>query len=218
MQYTSRVALGYGWRVARSGFSGRLGVGDRPALLIVDMSVGFTDARSPLYCDLDEVVPRIADLLEDARRASAPVYFTTVAYTEADLQTARVFIEKVPALRVLAADTPWVSIDPRLAPKPDEPVLKKLWASAFFGTDLSSRLTTDGVDTLVVVGASTSGCVRATVVDALQHGLRPLVPRSAVGDRSPTSSAAALSDIDGRYGDVIELNTARSVFSDHRTQ
>jgi maleamate amidohydrolase len=187
------------------GFHGRAGFGDRPALLVVDMNVAFTDPRSPLACDLDRVVSAVARLLEEARRAQIPVVYTTVAYDEAGKQAAAAFIDKVPALVTLEAGTGWVEIDPRIAPYPGEPVVTKLFASAFFGTTLASLLVTAGCDSVIVTGASTSGCVRATVVDALQHGYRPLVPREAVGDRDPRAHDASLYDVDAKYGDVVSL-------------
>ena len=171
--------------------------------MVVDVNRGFTDPESPLVCDLDGVVDAIGRLLDGFRAAGLPVAFTTVAYDEAGKQAAEVFIAKIPALLVLEAGSRWTEIDPRIAPVADEPVLTKLWASAFHGTPLSSFLTTQGCDSVVVTGASTSGCVRATAVDALQHGYRVLVPRDAVGDRNPAAHEANLYDIDTKYGDVV---------------
>lgn len=185
------------------GFHGRAGFGRRPALLVVDVSVGFTDPESPLVCDLDGVVAAIQELLGEARRAGLPVVYTTVAYDEGARRAAAAFIDKVPALLALEAGSRFVEIDPRIAPRPGEPVLTKLFASAFFGTPLASLLAAEGCDSVIVTGASTSGCIRATVVDALQHGYRPVVPREAVGDRNPDAHAANLYDIDAKYGDVV---------------
>jgi nicotinamidase-related amidase len=173
---------------------------------VVDVNLGFTDPASPLVCDLDEVVVAIARLLGEARRACAPVVYTTVSYTEADRRTAAAFIDKVPALLTLEAGSRWAEIDPRIAPREDEPVLNKLFASAFHGTALSSFLAAEGCDSLIVTGASTSGCIRATAVDALQHGYRPVVPREAVGDRNPAAHEANLYDIDAKYGDVVTVD------------
>ena len=185
------------------GFHGRAGFGRRPALVVIDVNRGFTDPASPLVCDLDDVVSAIARLLDGFRAAGLPVAFTTVAYDEAGKQAAAVFIDKVPALLTLEAGSPWTEIDPRIAPRDDEPVLTKLWASAFHGTPFASILTANACDSLVVTGASTSGCVRATAVDALQHGYRVLVPRDAVGDRNSAAHEANLYDIDTKYGDVV---------------
>jgi nicotinamidase-related amidase len=187
------------------GFHGRAGIGERPALVVIDVNRGFTDPASPLVCDLDDVVGAIAQLLEAFRDAALPVAFTTVAYDEAARRAAEAFIAKIPALLTLEAGSAWVEIDPRVAPRADEPVFTKLWASAFFGTPFASFLAASGCDSLVVTGASTSGCVRATAVDALQHGYRPVVPREAVGDRNQAAHEANLYDIDAKYGDVVSL-------------
>jgi nicotinamidase-related amidase len=173
---------------------------------VVDMSLGFTDPSSPLHCDLEPVVDAIARLLEAGRAAEIPIVYTTVAYREADRRTAAAFIDKVPALLTLEAGSRFTEIDPRLAPTPGEPVLTKLFASAFFGTPLASLLASAGCDGVIVTGASTSGCVRATAVDALQHGYRTTVPREAVGDRNPAAHEANLYDIDAKYGDVVALD------------
>jgi maleamate amidohydrolase len=189
-----------------AGFHGTVGLGRRPALIVVDVNRGFTDPASPLVCDLDDVVAAIRRVLDEARAAGIPVVFTTVSYREEDKQTAAAFIDKIPALLTLEAGTRWVEIDPRIAPRGDEPVLNKLFASAFFGTALSSFLTANGCDSLIVTGASTSGCVRATVVDAIQHGYRPIVPREAVGDRNPDAHVTNLYDIETKYGDVVSVD------------
>jgi len=189
------------------GFGQRAGgVGTRPALVIVDMNNGFTDPESPLVCELDDTIDAIGRLLDVMRRAELPVVFTTVSFGEGDKVTAKAFIDKVPVLLTLAAGTRWVEIDDRIAPREDEVVLNKLFASAFFGTALSSLLASHGCDSVIVTGASTSGCVRATTVDALQHGYRPIVPREAVGDRNPAAHDASLYDIDLKYGDVVSLD------------
>jgi maleamate amidohydrolase len=192
--------------IRHAGFHGTVGLGRRPALIVIDVNRAFTDPASPLVCDLDDVVAAIRRVLDDARAAGLPVVFTTVSYGEGDKQTAAAFIDKIPALLTLEAGTRWVEIDPRIAPRDDEPVLNKLFASAFFGTALSSFLTANGCDSLIVTGASTSGCVRATVVDAIQHGYRPIVPREAVGDRNPNAHAANLYDIETKYGDVVSVD------------
>jgi maleamate amidohydrolase len=191
--------------VRHQGFHGRAGFGEKPALLVIDVNVGFTDPASPLVCDLEDVVAAIRRLLDEFRRAGLPVVYTTVSYGESDRVAAAAFIDKIPALLTLEAGSRWVEIDPRIAPLPTEPVLNKLFASAFFGTPLASLLAAAGCDSVVVTGASTSGCVRATAVDAIQHGYRPAVPREAVGDRNPAAHEANLYDIDTKYGDVVSV-------------
>ena len=192
------------------GFHGRAGFGEKPALVVVDVNRGFTDPDSPLVCDLDECVAAIARLLEAFRADGLPVVFTTVVYDGFGKQAAAVFIEKVPALLVLEPGSPWVEIDPRIAPVEGEPVLSKHFASAFFGTTLASVLASAGADTVVVTGASTSGCVRATALDAMQHGYRVVVPREAVGDRNRAAHEANLYDLDTKYADVVSVEDVLS--------
>ena len=197
-------------------FGGAAAFGERPAVVVVDLNVGFTDPASPLACDLDEVLVATRRVLDTARSSGVPVYFTTIEYDEVGAKAAAVFLRKAPALKVLRPGSRWVEIDPRLGRRCDEPVLVKAHASAFFGVPFAALLA--GRDTLVVCGASTSGCVRATVVDAMQHGLSPIIPRECVGDRSPRAHEQALDDMGGRYGDVVsveevvsELEVARSL-------
>ncbi len=190
------------------GLGGRQGAGTRPALVIVDLNRGFTDPSSPLHCDTDEAVEATARLLEAARSSGCPVAFTTIQYDESARRVAKAFIDKVPTLLTLAPDTPWPEIDDRIAPLPEEPVLLKLFASAFFGTPLAPMLAAAHCDTIVVTGASTSGCVRATAVDGMQHGYRVVVPREAVADRAQAPHEANLFDIDAKYGDVVSTEEA----------
>jgi maleamate amidohydrolase len=195
------------------GFGGRQGAGRNPALVIIDLNYAFTDASSPLHCNTDAAVAATERLLQAARAAGRPIAFTTLEYDEAAKRVARAFIAKAPALTIMAPGSRWSQIDERIAPRADEPVLMKLFASAFFGTALQPMLTAAGVDTLIVTGASTSGCVRATVVDGVQHGLAVLVAREAVADRSPGAHEASLTDIDAKYGDVVSVDEAIRVLS-----
>lgn len=177
--------------------------------MVIDFAVGFTaDASSPLRCDCETALEVTSRLLKAARQSGAPVIYTTVAYDEAGRRAASVFIEKVPALALLEAGGRWSEIDPRVAPRPEETVITKLFASAFFATTLPELLHGHRCDTVVVVGNSTSGCVRATVVDAMQHGFRVLVPREAVADRAAGAHEASLADIEGKYGNVISTEEA----------
>ncbi|MCU1719040.1 isochorismatase family protein [Pseudomonas sp. 5P_3.1_Bac2] len=176
----------------------------RYALILVDLSLGFTDpGLSPLGADCPQVIEANQRLLSAFRQRGWPVFFTTVAYDSAD--QARVFREKLPSLNVLAAGSELVAIDPRLAPLANEPVLVKHWASAFFATDLKARLEEAGVDGVMVTGLTTSGCVRATAVDGLQHDLRVLIPEEAVGDRNQEAHKANLFDLQLKYVDVRTL-------------
>jgi len=190
------------------GFGGRQGSGERPAVVVVDFIEGFTNPESALACDADAAVEATRSLLDAARAASVPVLFTTVAYDEGDLERAAMFVAKAPALATLRPGSPWIEVDARLGRRPEEPVLVKLFASSFFGTDLDELLRASSRDTLIVAGASTSGCVRATAVDGVQHGYRVLVPREAVADRAVGAHNGSLLDIDAKYGDVISIDEA----------
>ncbi|GAB3348278.1 isochorismatase family protein [Amycolatopsis echigonensis] len=189
------------------GLGGRVGFGERPAVLVVDMVLGFTDPRSPLAGPLDPQVEAIAALLEPAREAGFPVLFSTVAY-EPGLGDAGLWIRKIPSNRMLVEGCEWARVDPRLDRRPGEPVVVKKFASCFFGTDLTARLTAARVDTLLVAGCTTSGCVRATVVDACSFGFHTIVVEEAVGDRAALPHAAALFDMDVKYADVVGLDEA----------
>ena len=186
-------------------FGASVGLGDRPALLVIDLINAFTDPETDLGSDVDDVVAQTGRLLETFRDRDLPRYFTTVAFEESYGDAGR-FIEKVPALKELRLGTDAVAVDDRLAPVDDERVVLKKYASAFFGTDLATELTTNGVDTLVLTGVTTSGCVRATAIDSLQHGYRTIVPEDAVGDRAEAPHRANLVDIDAKYGDVVETD------------
>lgn len=180
-----------------------LGVGARPALIVVDMIRGFTDPACELGCDCPAVVAANAELLRAFRARELPVYFTTVVYHSED--QARVFRDRINALNVLTPDSDWVQVDRRLAPAPGEALLEKQWASAFHKTDLDARLRERGVDSLVVTGLTTSGCVRATAVDGLQYDYPVVVPREAVGDRNPDAHEANLFDLHAKYADVMSV-------------
>lgn len=188
-----------------------LGLGQRPALILVDLICGFTDPTCPLGSACDEVVASNARLLEVFRMAKLPVFFTTVIYR--DQQQARVFRQRINALNLLTPESKWVQVDSRLAPLPSEAVVEKQWASSFFRTDLDQRLRQVGADSLVVTGLTTSGCVRATVVDGLQHDYAVVVPREAVGDRNAEAHAANLFDMHAKYADVQALDQVLKALS-----
>jgi nicotinamidase-related amidase len=190
---------------AEHDFGGEVGMGDRPALVVIDLINAFTDPEGDLGSDVSAVLAAAERLLGAFREYDLPRYFTTVAYEES-YGDAGMFIEKVPALRELELGTEAVAVDERVAPEGDERVILKKYASAFFGTDLETELTTHRVDTLVLAGVTTSGCIRATAIDSLQHGYRTLVPADAVGDRAEGPHRANLFDIDAKYGDVVETD------------
>lgn len=183
---------------------GRVGLGSRPAVLVVDFQNCFVDPQVPGGADFSEAISQTQVALEFARRHGMPVVFSRVAYRE-DLSDAGLFIEKCPSLRLARLGTPNVDIDSRLARQHNERIVTKRFASAFHGTLLAAELRVDGIDTLVVCGCTTSGCVRATVVDALQYGFRTVVPEECVADLDPAPHKANLFDIDAKYGDVVRL-------------
>jgi nicotinamidase-related amidase len=162
---------------------------------------GFTDGTCPLGSDCPEVVAANRILLDTFRAAGMSVFFTTVVYHN-DNQ-ASVFRGRINALNLLTPDSDWVKVDSRLAPIGGEPLIEKQWASAFFGTDLDQQLKSAGIDCIVVTGLTTSGCVRATVVDGLQCNFPVFVPREAVGDRNMEAHSANLHDMHAKYADVI---------------
>ena len=201
------------WRSAtgaeyeRKGFSARSGYGMRPALLIVDFIKGFTDPGTGLGGDYGAELAVTATLLAEFRSRALPVFFTTVAY-EPHLRDAGLFVRKVPALEILIEGKEWVEVDERIRPRPSEPVVSKKYASAFFDTRLDMELRGLGVDTVVMAGCTTSGCIRASAVDSMQYGFHTVVVRDAVGDRAQTPHEVNLFDIDAKYGDVVSSGEA----------
>lgn len=181
-----------------------LGLGRRPALVLVDLIRGFTDPACPLGSPADDVVEANRRLLAAFRGHGLGVFFTTVVYRSPD--QAAVFRTRVPALNLLEPGSRWVEIDPRLGPEAGDAIVEKQWASGFFGTDLAQRLQAAGADSLVVTGLTTSGCVRATAVDGLQHDYRVVIPEQAVGDRNPEAHRANLFDLNAKYADVLDLD------------
>ncbi|BBL80052.1 N-carbamoylsarcosine amidase [Rubrobacter xylanophilus] len=191
----------------RARMGGRLGLGERPAVLVVDFSCGFTDPECPLGADMTAEVEATRRLLDAARRRGLPVIFTTIGFEE-NLVDGALWVRKVPSLGELRLGSRWVELDPRLGRREDETLIVKKGASAFFGTNLAAILTSLGVDSVVLCGATTSGCVRATAVDLLQHGYPALVPRECVGDRAAPPHEANLFDIQAKYADVVSLEEA----------
>jgi maleamate amidohydrolase len=192
---------------ASRGIGRRVGFGSRPALLVVDFSIGFTDPASPLGASCDPEIAATRRLLDAAREAGLPIHHTTVAYAPGG-RDGGPFLDKMPALRELLEGSRSAELDPRLGRRPEEPLWTKKGASAFFGTALAAALATAAVDTVIVAGCTTSGCIRASVVDACQHGFRTIVVREAVCDRAPGPHEANLFDMDAKYADVVALDEA----------
>lgn len=189
------------------GMGGRLDPGPNVAVLVVDFINGFTDPAYPTGFNCDQAVDATAGLLAMARAAGRPVIFTTIVL-DAVRQAHSVWCMKMPALRCLTPDSPSVLVDARLGPNALELLITKSAASSFTGTDLAAVLVQARIDTLLVCGATTSGCVRATVVDACMAGFRSIVVRECVADRGTGPHEANLFDIQAKYGEVIDLAAA----------
>jgi maleamate amidohydrolase len=188
------------------GFGLKIGFGERPALIVIDMLKAFTNPKMMLGANLDNEIEAIKPLLAVAHERDIPVIFSTVIYNDADLKDAGIWALKMKGVATLRGDSDGVEVDPRLDFRKTDSLLVKKYASCFFGTDLISRLLSRRVDTLIIVGCTTSGCVRATAVDAVQTGLRPMVVREAVGDRSAAAHEQSLFDLNAKYADVVSLD------------
>ncbi|OIW32647.1 putative N-carbamoylsarcosine amidase [Coniochaeta ligniaria NRRL 30616] len=204
---------------ARSGFANRMGWGQRPALLIIDVCVAYWDASSPLSLlgnpEAESAPDSMRRLVAAARAGGVPVVWSRVEYTHPDMADAGLFWRKAKVLDVWKADDTrgLAACLDGLEPAEEDTVVVKKYASAFFGTTLAGSLQLLNVDTVVICGVSTSGCVRATTLDAMQHGFRPMVVASACGDRTPEIQKANLFDLDAKYADVVSEAEALSKLS-----
>ncbi len=185
-----------------AGFGGRLLFGKKAALLVIDVVQAYLDKASPLYAGVEEARDSNIRLVDAARAAGVPVVFTNVLYSAGGVDGG-VFYRKVPALQCFLGHTPFGAFPPGLSPREDELVISKQYPSAFFGTPLAATLRALEVDTVVIGGFSTSGCVRASALDALQHGFIPYVVREACGDRASGPHEANLFDIQAKIGEVV---------------
>lgn len=186
-------------------FGSTLQPGRRPAVLAVDLVRAYFEPDSPLYLQDQTCLDHASRVIGAARAAGVPVVHTQVRYAAGGADGG-VFFQKVPALRHLVGDSPWGQPMSSTAPHGDEVVVVKQYASSFFGTSLASTLVAQGVDTVIVIGVSTSGCVRATAVDAIQHGFVPLVVADACGDRSSEVHRANLGDLQDKYAEVVSTD------------
>lgn len=201
---------------AAAGFGQTVPRGTCPAVVVVDFSYGFTDAQYPTAADMSEQIAATLRLATVAREKGFPVLFTTIAYYPWEV-TALPWLKKAAGMAALQHGTRLVEVDARMARREDEPLIVKHGASAFHGTNLAALLTGAGVDTVLVTGATTSGCVRATVVDAVQSGFNVLVPRDCVADRAQAPHDANLYDMNQKYADVIGLEDALGYLSSVKT-
>ncbi len=185
-----------------AGFGRHLTPGKRPALIMVDFVKAYFEPGAQLYMGLDSCLHSAQRLLKAARKAGILVIHTQVSFSEGGVDGG-VFFKKIDALKHFVGNAPLGEIMPEVKPLKSEVVIVKQFASSFFGTTLSSTLQASGVDTLIIAGVSTSGCVRATAVDAIQHGFIPLVCRDAVGDRNDGPHEASLFDLQAKYAEVM---------------
>ncbi|HGM5858174.1 TPA: N-carbamoylsarcosine amidohydrolase [Serratia marcescens] len=187
----------------------RIGFGRRPALLAIDFMQAYTTEGAPLFAPgVVSAVEESRELLGCARRTGIPVIHTHIRYHAGHFADGGLWVKKAPVMKDMVAGNPLAAFCPPVAPLADEVVLSKQYASAFFGTALAPLLVAQGIDTLLMIGCSTSGCIRASAVDAVQHGFRAMVVRECVGDRHPGPHEANLFDIDSKYGDVVHKREA----------
>jgi maleamate amidohydrolase len=188
------------------GFGLTIGFGERAALIVIDMIQAFTDPSMMLGADLAAQIVAVQPLLTAAHEQAIPVLFSTVIYNDVDFKDAGIWALKQKGVVTLKSGTDGIKVDPRLDFRPTDSLLVKKYASCFFGTDLVPRLMSQHVDTLIITGCTTSGCVRATAVDALQNGFRPMVVKEAVGDRSVAAHEQSLFDLKAKYADIVTLD------------
>ena len=186
----------------RGAFDGRLGFGERPALILVDFVEAYFAKDSPLYAGVDAVLASALRIRDAAREAAIPILYTNVAYHRGGVDGG-IFYRKVPALAVFELGNPLAGWPDGLLPADDELVISKQYPGACFGTSLAATLTASRVDSLIITGLTTSGCIRATCIDAVSHGFIPIVVADACGDRHPAPHDANLFDMNAKYADVI---------------
>lgn len=187
---------------ARAGYHHKIGFGEHPALVLVDFVEAYFVKGSPLYAGVEDTLAAALRVLAAARDAGIFTVFTNVKFTKGGVDGG-IFTRKVPALKILEDGNSLGGWPRGLVPREDELVITKQYPSAFFGTSLASTLTAARIDTVIITGLTTSGCVRATCVDAMSHGFVPIVVREAVGDRDPRPHEANLYDMNAKYGDVV---------------
>lgn len=183
-------------------YNHRIGFGAKPALILVDFVAAYFDESCDLYADVEDALAAALRVLGHARNAGIPVVYTNVVYQGAGLDGGR-FFEKAKPLRHFLAGSPLGAWAKGLAPRDNELVVSKQYPSAFFGTSLVSTLNAMGIDSTIITGLTTSGCVRATCVDACSHGFIPIVVADACGDRHEAPHTANLFDMNAKYADVV---------------
>ena len=192
-----------------TGFGGRLAPGSAPALLLVDVVMAYLTPGSPVHdVAFNQALPAIETLTAAARASGVPIVFTRVVYTAGGADGG-LFYRKLPVLKVFDVGSPLCAFPASLQPHQHDLVVTKQYASAFFGTSLASMLNALRIDTLLIAGFSTSGCVRASALDALQYGFIPFVVANACADRHPDPHDANLFDLQAKYAEVVSVEQAR---------
>ena len=184
-------------------YDNRLGFGQRPALILVDFVQAYFDDNCALYAGVEDALASALRVREVARAAGIPVIYTNVTYRE-DGADGGVFFRKAPVLKNFIVGSPMGDWPLDLKPADGEFVISKQYPSAFFGTSLASTLHVMGIDTLIITGVTTSGCIRATCVDTMSHGFIPIVVADACGDRHEAPHEANLFDMNAKYADVVD--------------
>lgn len=195
-----------------AGFGRKVPRGPSPALIVVDFSYGFTDTIYPTAAEMSDEMIATARLAELARKSNIPVIYTTIAYQPGELESL-VWLKKATGMGALLEGSRLVDIDAKAGKQPDDTLIVKKGASAFFGTNLAALLTGKRIDTVVIAGATTSGCIRASVIDAVQSGFNVLVPRDCCGDRAAEPHEANLYDMDQKYADVVSSDEIQAYFT-----
>ena len=195
-------------KTAQANYEGvwdsRVGFGEKPALIVIDFLQGYTTEGAPLFAPgVVEAVKETPELLNVAREKRIPIMHTQVRFTPPDFRDGGAWIKKAPVLKCLVEGNPYAEFCPEVRPHDGEIIITKQYASAFFGTSLVGTLAAGGIDTLIITGCTTSGCIRATAVDTVQHGFRTIVVGECVGDRHEGPHEANLFDINAKYGDVV---------------
>lgn len=183
-------------------YNNRIGFGNKPALILVDFVEGYFDKSCDLYADVEDVLACALRVREAARAAGILVIYTNVVYHKSAINGGR-FYEKAKPLRYFLEGSPMGAWPKGMQPSEDELIISKQYPSAFFGTSLASTLTAAGIDTAIITGLTTSGCIRATCVDACSNGFIPIVVEQACGDRHEDPHKANLFDMNAKYADVV---------------
>lgn len=195
-------------------WDGKLGFGNKSAVIVIDLLQGYTTEGSDLYAPgVVACVKEVPELLDAARAKGVTIIHTQVRYNPSNYEDGGIWIKKAPVLKDLVEGNPYAAFCEEVVPGEGETVLTKQYASAFFGTSLAATLTANGIDTLIITGCTTSGCIRATAVDAVQHGFRPICVRECIGDRHDGPHEANLFDINAKYGDVISKQECLDYFA-----